>query len=400
MGGAAQGFGGNRHPVHQNSSLKTRSENSLEKEDIFKDSEKETEKEIHSSSQDVPPNSTGRSFSEDDRYSTDYEGKPRRTASEDFTRKRSRESYQTERGHRRTQPPRQNHMLTIVLITLMVVVVIAAAVVVVFAIRGRGQSDKMELNENTSIATSEEKRKQLENADTYYVTNAVSYLSMRSEADSKSSIVGELYNGNSVKVLSNGGDYWYIYSEDLSVYGYVDCSYLTADRSSVSYGEETKQDSDSKRKTGYGNAPQNYEFVRYAYVNSGYLALRSAQSSSDSNIIGELYNYYPVQVISSSGTYWYVYSADLGMYGYVNSSYLIGESSPTSSVHDPDIYYASVNSGYLALRNAQAFDSSNEIGKLYNGDRVEVMDYSGTYWYVYAPTLRMYGYVNSEYLVQ
>ena len=108
-----------------------------------------------------------------------------------------------------------------------------------------------------------------------------------------------------------------------------------------------------------------------------------------------------MQVISSTGTYLYVYSADLGMYGNVNSNYLIGESSAApNNVYYPDVHYVSVSSGYLALRNAQSFDSSNEIGKLYNGDRVEVVDYSGTYWYVYAPTLGMYGYVNSEYLVQ
>lgn len=182
----------------------------------------------------------------------------------------------------------------------------------------------------------------------------------------------------------------------------MDSSYLTSDRDGVVYGEkDDKQTDTSQRKTGPGNAPQTYEFVRYAYVNSGYLALRSAQSSSDSNIIGKLYNYYPVQVVSSAGTYWYVYSTDLGMYGYVNSNYLIGESSATQShVSNPDLYYVSVDSGYLALRNAQAFDASNEIGKLYNGDRVEVVDYSGTYWYVYSGGLGMYGYVNSEYLTQ
>ena len=51
------------------------------------------------------------------------------------------------------------------------------------------------------------------------------------------------------------------------------------------------------------------------------------------------------------------------------------------------------------MRNAKAFDSANEIGKIANGQEVDVIDFStGTYWYVYVPDLDAYGYVNSEYL--
>lgn len=49
-------------------------------------------------------------------------------------------------------------------------------------------------------------------------------------------------------------------------------------------------------------------------------------------------------------------------------------------------YTVTVASGYLALRNAKAYDSSNEIGELYTGDTVDVTDSSGsTYWTVYSP---------------
>ena len=58
-----------------------------------------------------------------------------------------------------------------------------------------------------------------------------------------------------------------------------------------------------------------------------------------------------------------------------------------------------VQSGYLALRNAKAYDSSNEIGKLYTGDVVDVYDNGdSTYWYVYSSKLGSYGYVNKNYL--
>ena len=64
-----------------------------------------------------------------------------------------------------------------------------------------------------------------------------------------------------------------------------------------------------------------------------------------------------------------------------------------------DTYTVRVEKGYLALRTAQAYDYRNEIGRLYNGDYVYVQDTSdSTYWYVYAPQLNKYGYVNRNYL--
>ena len=43
--------------------------------------------------------------------------------------------------------------------------------------------------------------------------------------------------------------------------------------------------------------------------------------------------------------------------------------------------------------------SSNEIGKIANGQEVDLIDASlGSYWYVYVPALGQYGYVNSDYL--
>ena len=42
-----------------------------------------------------------------------------------------------------------------------------------------------------------------------------------------------------------------------------------------------------------------------------------------------------------------------------------------------ETYRVNVASGYLALRNAQCYDVSNEIGKLYNTDTVDVVNYSG-----------------------
>ena len=61
-------------------------------------------------------------------------------------------------------------------------------------------------------------------------------------------------------------------------------------------------------------------------------------------------------------------------------------------------YTVKVDTGYLALRTAPAYDYSNEIGKLYTGDKVSVQEKGGTYWWVYSPKYDRSGYVNSNYL--
>ena len=111
-----------------------------------------------------------------------------------------------------------------------------------------------------------------------------------------------------------------------------------------------------------------------------------------------MYNGDWVYAINTQGTYWYVYSPGLGMYGYANGDYLT-----VQEVKDvpANTYYAHVDSGYLALRNAKAFDSKNEIGRIQNGQEVQVLDKStGQYWYVYVPALNKEGYVNSDYLIR
>ena len=149
---------------------------------------------------------------------------------------------------------------------------------------------------------------------------------------------------------------------------------------------------------GAGSPPANYQGIYYVKVAKGYLALRNAKAFDTSNEIGKMYNGDYVQAIRTNETYWYVYSPSLGAYGYTNSEYLVSSTSSAASSYR-DVYYANVASGYLALRDAQAYDSSNEIGKIANGQEVIVIDSSsGTYWYVYVPALNDYGYVNSEYL--
>lgn len=195
----------------------------------------------------------------------------------------------------------------------------------------------------------------------YVVSVQSGYLALRNaRAFSSSNEIGRIYDGQVVKFIKSYGTYWYVYAKNLGRYGYVNSNYL--------YDVGT---------------------VMYASVQSGYLALRHSASGGSSNIFGKIYNGQPVKILAKSGTYWLVYSSTLKRTGYVNSNYLSKKSGK---------YTVSVQSGYLALRNARAFSKSNEIGRLYNGDTVTLRQKYGTYWLVYSSRLGKTGYVNSNYL--
>lgn len=138
----------------------------------------------------------------------------------------------------------------------------------------------------------------------YDVKVSKNYLALRSGKEfSRSNEIGELYNGDSVRVEDTSDPtYWYVYSPKHDKYGYVNKDYLVAQESS---GTETWEVSVSK----------------------GYLALRSAKGYDEDNEIGELYTGDTVQVENKDdSTYWYVYSPKLDKYGYVNRDYLIRSS--------------------------------------------------------------------------
>ena len=203
-------------------------------------------------------------------------------------------------------------------------------------------------------------------ASTYTVVVDKGYLALRTAKayDSRNEI-GELYTGDTVDVTdTSDSTYWYVYSPKYRTSGYVNRNYLLGSSNTWT-----------------------------VTVDSGYLALRTAKVYDSANEIGELYTGDVVQLIDTSdSTYWYVYSPKHDRNGYVNREYLSGGPSyPT--------YTVSVSKGYLALRTAKAYDSRNEIGELYTGDTVQVIDSSDNgYWYVYSPKLNKNGYVNRNYL--
>ena len=58
-------------------------------------------------------------------------------------------------------------------------------------------------------------------------------------------------------------------------------------------------------------------------------------------------------------------------------------------------YIVDVDVGYLSLRSAPDIRAKS-IGELYYEQQVYVIDTNGDYWYIYAPTLGMYGYVTGD----
>lgn len=275
-------------------------------------------------------------------------------------------------------------------------------------------------------------------ADEYTVTVASGYLALRNaKAYDEKNEIGELYTGETVEVTdSSGATYWTVYSPKHKKYGYVNRKYLASPASSrtvkvdsgylalrnaKAYDEKNEvgelytgdtvyiaNTSDatywlvyapSLKKGGYVNKKYlekvTYGESRTVKVDKGYLALRNAKAYDEKNEIGELYTGDTVQLIDTSDSdYWYVYSPKHGKNGYVNKDYLTGGAPDASFTKT-----VSVNKGYLALRSAKAYDDKNEIGELYTGDTVKVIDSSdSTYWYVYSPKHEKNGFVNKDYL--
>lgn len=224
--------------------------------------------------------------------------------------------------------------------------------------------------------------------EVYYVADAGQGVTLLDEPFATGSTkLGDLDQAAEVTVLAKpAGSYWYVYSDDLRAYGYLPAANLS---------EEVPQE----RVIGAGKAPEGRTMLYYVDSNDGFLVLRSEPTTSSSEL-GRIKTGEEVWVVDTDdGRFWYAYAPTLGKYGYVHSDYLSTRRSDAGD-SDRESWTVRVATGYLALRTAKAYDYSNEIGKLYTGDVVEVIEKEGTYWWVYAPSLDKYGYVNSEYLHQ
>ena len=145
----------------------------------------------------------------------------------------------------------------------------------------------------------------------YTVSVSSGYLALRSAMafDSRNEI-GSLYSGDTVYYVSAGNStYVYVYSPKYNKCGYVNGNYL------IGY---------NGGGSSSGGNTKGVACINYSAVPSGYLALRSAPSPSDSNIIYQIWqNGTELQMTGEyDGHYGYCYCPAAGMYGWVDIRFI------------------------------------------------------------------------------
>lgn len=292
-------------------------------------------------------------------------------------------------GDGQAAPAGKKKNTVIFCIVLAAAVLLAGTFAAVLLGQMKGGRDEPVDDREAALDASAPDETTVEDLPRYYVTGTEVSLNLRSEiGESGGTVLAQLENGAPVGLVSTDESaFWYVYAYNGGVYGYVRKQYLTADAEAVTAATACCVISDTA-------------------------ALYSGADAAEA--VCQLEKGDRVTVIACpTGGYWYVYAAEEDCFGYVQNTALGNQtqtalqnsnggitgpgSAPESDLGD---YYVAGVTQYLALRREKSYDSANEIGKLYNGECVQVLSREGTYWYVYAPKLGMYGYANGEYLTQ
>ena len=193
-------------------------------------------------------------------------------------------------------------------------------------------------------------------ADTEYRVITADAVNFRSGPSTSYSSIGKFYKGDKVEYLGESGSWIKVkYSNKI---GYVYGDYVGSDISNITI----------------------------KYVNASSLNVRSGPSTNNS-VIGKLSNGDRVEVVSTSNG-WSKIKYN-GQIGYVSSKYL----SNTAPEASTTIKY--VNASSLNVRSGPSTNNS-VIGKLSNGDKVEVISTSNGWSKIkYNGQI---GYVSSKYL--
>lgn len=275
------------------------------------------------------------------------------------------------------------------------------------------------------------------NLQTLYITGLPS-VPLLKDCSSGSDVLTNVSAGESVKFISdNGTGYWFVYYESTHSFGYVENIYIADEQSEVTSGEnyyikenKTALYSNIDRTEILKNLSKNSVVSVIAKDTSGYWLVRpnnsdtvgyvSAGMLSEEKITNKNNTSSKTESKSESKT---ESKAESKIESVVESkteskteskSESKTESKTESNVSEAEriigigdaptskynVYSVDVESGYLALRSEQNSGDYCIIGELYTGEEAYVIDSSGYYWYVYSPTLGMYGYANSEFLVK
>lgn len=237
----------------------------------------------------------------------------------------------------------------------------------------------------------------------FYVSGAASVPIYENENGTKQSAI--LKSGDRTYLISSSvTGYTFVYSEALDGFGYVDSYFLTPDYSEVTKGET------------YYVTDDNTPAYSDKYCSSELYSLNRNDAVS---VMSKVTNGYWL-ICDKNGTYGYVSMYSLSESQVKKKPESKAESKPESKIESKieektpseeriigygdfpkteySVYNAAAEKGYLALRSSKSSDESNIIGELYYGDEIYVIDKSDVYWYVYAPTLGMYGYSDSRYM--
>ena len=216
-----------------------------------------------------------------------------------------------------------------------------------------------------------------------------SALNVRQGAGTNYSIIGKLYKGDVVNILSfsNG---WYKIKLSNGSTGWVSSQYITLNDSS-SDSANTPSDSEDSTVTN-----------KKGTVNTSALNVRQGASTKYS-IIGKLYKGDVVNILSSSNG-WYKIELSNGSTGWVSSQYITLNDSSSDSANTPSDSEDStvtnkkgtVNTSALNVRQG-ASTKYSIIGKLYKGDVVNILS-SSNGWYKIELSNGSTGWVSSQYI--
>ena len=126
------------------------------------------------------------------------------------------------------------------------------------------------------------------------------------------------------------------------------------------------------------------------------------QADANSDLVFYANGYgYEIHVQDYLNGFGYAYVPYFGVTGWVNLSdcYLAGELDTDEVLYGNEILHSWVDSGFLALRFAPAFDDGNIIAEIWSNGTTLMMtgDYSGNYGYCYVPAFDMYGWVDVRF---
>ena len=216
-----------------------------------------------------------------------------------------------------------------------------------------------------------------------------SALNVRQGAGTNYSIIGKLYKGDVVNILSSSNG-WYKIELSNGSTGWVSSQYITLNDSS---SDSANTPSDSEDST---------EINKKGTVNTSALNVRQGAGTNYS-IIGKLYKGDVVNILSSSNG-WYKIELSNGSTGWVSSQYITLNDSSSDSANTPSDSEDSteinkkgtVNTSALNVRQGAGTNYSI-IGKLYKGDVVNIL-VSSNGWYKIELSNGSTGWVSSQYI--